>query len=271
MKFRNRISNRGLVVAFALFAAAFFVVGVMGAQALVDSNAVIAAAETASLENNETMPNFFAGTVVQSEYEQGFFVGTPVSPPGGFPSGQAPPQLGVAPTVFPQDPTDIPNFYVLVPAWGCDDLGGGFSCGFVKALTPAYAVSFAPQEICPPATIQTCWDHPSTIGVPNALLGGTTGFTTFPLPGHDHLIETLASFHDVWWKIIVVPVFNEQAWPNLAGTHGITSSHNLTANPVHSGGFVTESLDQAELDGDVFGEVVTNTFLNFANLHPGQT
>ena len=224
--------------------------------------------ESHAQEQNETMPNFFHGGVVQSEYEQGFFVGSPA--PSQFPSGQGPTLLGVAPTVFPSRaaPTDINPFYVLVPSWGCAGSGGGISCGLVKALGPAYNASFAANETCLPATIQTCWDHPSTIGVPNSLLGGGSGYTIVPLPGHDHLIASLENNLDVWWNIMVVLVFNEKAWPAGDASHGITSVTNLTAAPTTSGHgkFVSESLMQAELNGDVFGPVVTNCFLNFANL-----
>ncbi|HZY69647.1 MAG TPA: hypothetical protein VFF67_01545 [Thermoplasmata archaeon] len=224
--------------------------------------------EGPQLEQNETMPNFFSGSVVQSEYEQGFFIGSPA--PSPFPSGQGSALLGVAPTFFPSasSASDVNPFFVLVPAWGCAGSGGGISCGLVSALGPAYNASFAANETCLPATIQVCWDHPATIGVPNSLLGGGSGFTTVPLPGHDHLIASLESFQDVWWNIMVVLVFNQAAWPSASASHGITSVANLTSAPVTSGGFVTESLAQAELNGDVYGPVVTNAFLNFANL-PG--
>ena len=236
-------------------------------------NANNSATESPSMEQNETMPNFYAGHVIQSEYEQGFFVGSPA--PSKYPSGQGPSLLGVAPTVFPGLPNDTNPFFVLVPAWGCAGSGGGLACGLVSALAPAYDPSFAANETCLPATIQTCWDHPSTIGVPNALLGGGSGFTMVPLPGHDHLIASLEHFQDVWWNITVVLVFNQAAWPDQAGMHGITSVANLTAAPVSAGGFVTESLVQAKMDGDVLNPgpgalgIDTNTFLNFANLPPG--
>ena len=265
MKEKNRISKNGRYAAAAIAVSAILVIG-FGAM-LANAHFFSPTTESPSLEQNETMPNFIHGHVIQSEYEQGFFVGSPS--PSHFPSGQGPPLLGVAPTVFPGIPGDINFFAVLVPAWGCAHSGGGISCGLVKALAPAYDPNFAAKETCLPATIQTCWDHPSMIGVPNSLLGGTTGFTMVPLPGHDHLIQSLEGFLDVWWDINVVLVFNQAAWPTASASHGITSVDNLTAQPVMSDGFVTESLIQAELDGDVFGPVVTNTFLNFANLQPG--
>lgn len=257
---------RGHGVTVALVVGLVLAIGLWTATSLTAGLSMNAATESATLEQNETMPNFFAGGVVQSEYEQGFFVGSPA--PSNIASGQGPTLLGVAPTVFPGLPTDVNPFYVLVPAWGCAGSGGGIACGLVGALAPAYNSTFAlsGQETCLPATIQTCWDHPSTIGVPNSLLGGGSGFTMVPLPGHDHLIASLEHHLDVWWNIMVVLVFNQSAWPSQDAAHGITTVANLTAQPVVSGGFVTESLVQAELDGDVFGPVVTNTFLNFANL-----
>jgi hypothetical protein len=271
MESTNRISNRGWSIALSIGVSTALVLGFLAVMASASTSASNSATESSSLEQNETMPNFILGHVVQSEYEQGFFVGSPA--PSDIPSGQGPTLLGVTPTVFPGLPGDINLFFVLVPAWGCASSGGGISCGLVNALAPAYSQSFAlsGQETCLPATIQTCWDHPSTIGVPNSLLGGGSGFTVVPLPGHDHLIASLENGQDVWWDIMVVLVFNHAAWPSQSATHGITSVTNLTASPVTSGGFVTESLTQAELDGDVFGPVVTNTFLNFANLPAGQT
>jgi hypothetical protein len=271
MEIKNKIPKRGLSIALSIAVAAVLVIGFVAVMASASTSASNSATESPSLEQNETMPNFIGGGIVQSEYEQGFFVGSPA--PSNIASGQGPTLLGVAPTVFPGLPGDINLFFVLVPAWGCASSGGGLSCGLVGALAPAYDTTFAlsGNETCLPATIQTCWDHPSTIGVPNALLGGGSGFTFVPLPGHDHLIASLEHNQDVWWDIMVVLVFNQAAWPSQSASHGITSVDNLTASPVTSGGFVTESLTQAELDGDVFGPVVTNTFLNFANLAPGQT
>ncbi len=265
MKSKNRIPNNGRTIAAAIVVSAILVIGF--SALLANAHFFGPTHEGTSLEQNETMPNFIHGHVIQSEYEQGFFVGSPS--PTHFPSGQGPTLLGVAPTVFPGLPGDVNFFAVLVPAWGCANSGGGIACGLVNALAPAYDPGFAANETCLPATIQTCWDHPSTIGVPNSLLGGGPGFTIVPLPGHDHLILSLEGFLDVWWDISVVLVFNQTAWPTATATHGITSVTNLTAQPVIKNGFVTESLMQAELDGDVFGPVVTNTFLNFANLHPG--
>lgn len=267
----NQRSERrvGRAASVAVVAAAVLVIGAFASYAIAGPGPGPNSGESNSLEQNETMPNFFAGQVIQSEYEQGFFVGSPA--PSAFPSGQGPTLLGVAPTVFPGPPTDVNPFYVLVPAWGCAGQGGGIACGLVGALAPAYNASFAANETCLPATIQTCWDHPSTIGVPNSLLGGGAGFTMVPLPAHDHLIASLEKFQDVWWTIFVVLVFNQMAWPSQSASHGITAVDNLTSAPVSSGGYVTESLTQAELDGDVFGPVITNTFLNFANLAPGQT
>jgi hypothetical protein len=272
METTNRIPNRGRGVALSIVISTVLVLGFFALLASASTTASNSSTESAAQEQNETMPNFISGHVVQSEYEQGFFVGSPA--PSNIPSGQGPTLLTVAPTVFPGVAGDINLFFVLVPAWGCASSGGGISCGLVNALAPAYDPTFAlsGQETCLPATIQTCWDHPSTIGVPNSLLGtGTSGFTSVPLPGHDHLIASLENNQDVWWDIMVVLVFNQAAWPSQSASHGITSVDNLTASPVTSGGFVTESLTQAELDGDVFGPVVTNTFLNFANLASGQT
>jgi hypothetical protein len=210
--------------------------------------------ESRALQQNETMLNFYRGHVVKSEYEQGYFVGS-------YPNF---PELGVNPTIYPAPVYQIDTLYVLVPAWGCANDGGGLSCGLVNALAPAYNASFASQEQCAPATVEVCFDHPATIGVPNTLLGGGSGFTFVPLPGHDHLVASLDGHLNIWWQVLVVLVFNQNAWPGQMGPTGITSVQNMTAHPVvNSNGAVTESLTQALLDGDAYGPVVTNVFLDF--------
>lgn len=209
--------------------------------------------ESPALEQNETMPNFFDGKVVNSEYEQNYFVG----------SWPAVPSLGVAPTISPvTSAKGLDNMYVLVPAWGC--VLGSTGCTLAGALAPAFNASTPAQ--CPVATVMTCFDHPATINV-NAVIPGAG---SVPLPAHDHLLPGIDSYQDIWWLVYVVLVLNVHAWPGLAGPTGITSVANVTGAPVvAANGSVTESLTQALLDGDAFGPVVTNFYLDFGVNQPG--
>ncbi|MCI4324317.1 MAG: hypothetical protein L3K00_00280 [Thermoplasmata archaeon] len=189
------------------------------------------------LSQSEQMPAFLNGSIVNTIYLQGNFVGTVNASNATF--GMEPmvgqPAIGVTPNVYPTARATIPNFTVLVPWWG-------------PAATP-YAPAYYPaaygiREMCAPATIAVCWDHPATIQVP--------GLGTVPLPGHDHLIGTAAGNKDTWWNLKVVLILNETYWPGINGNAhrlGITSIAALTA---------------AQKAGAVSATLGTNDFLNFA-------
>jgi hypothetical protein len=186
--------------------------------------------ESAALEQNETMPNFVHGIIYQSEYEQNFFVGSNTT---------MQPTVGTPANIFPTDNvSSIGEFYVLIPWWG-------------PAATPyAPAYNLSTPVMCAPATVQVCFDHPGTVAVP--------GLGVVPTPGHDHLLDGLHGFKDIWWKVTIVLVLHQSAWPGINGMQGITSDHNLT-NPAP----YTESLDQAEHVGDAV-ETTSNFFLDFS-------
>jgi hypothetical protein len=191
--------------------------------------------ESASLEQNETMPNFVNGIIYQSEYEQNYFVGS---------NSTMQPTVGTPANVFPTpNLSSIGEFYVLVPWWGPS----------ATPYAPAYNLST--PVMCAPATVQVCFDHPGTVSVP--------GLGVVPTPGHDHLLDGLHGFKDIWWKVTIVLVLHQSAWPGINGMQGITSDHNRT-NPAP----FTESLDQAELNGDAV-ETTSNFFLDFAVLSLG--
>jgi hypothetical protein len=189
------------------------------------------------LRDAESMPAFLNGSIVNTVYLQGNFVGTVNASNSTF--GMEPmvaqAAVGVTPTVYPTARTHVPVFTVLVPWWG------PASAPYAPAYHP---VAYGIQEMCAPATVAVCWDHPATINVP--------GLGTVPLPGHDHLIGTAAGNLDTWWNLKVVLVYNESYWPGLNGTFGsnsITSIADLTV---------------AQTAGAVSASLITNDFLNFA-------
>jgi hypothetical protein len=189
---------------------------------------------TYRLNASVMMPTFFGGAVYNSYYEQGYFVGN-VTPHNSTFGGEpllGLPAAGVGPSRLPASASNIADLYVLVPWWGPS------ATPYAPAYNPA---AYGIREQCAPASISICWDHPATINVP--------GLGIVPLPGHDHLVGTLAGHVDIWWNVVVVLVLDPSVWPNLAGTHGITS---------------TALLHDAEGDGLTSSEIPTNVFLNFA-------
>ncbi|MCI4372269.1 MAG: hypothetical protein L3K02_01280 [Thermoplasmata archaeon] len=187
------------------------------------------------LQSLETMPSFLSGRVVQTVYEQGYYVGTNVSHNSSYGSqplfGNA--AVGTNPTTYPAAKSSIKPFYVLVPWWGPS----------ATPYAPAYDPSaYGIQLDCAPATVQVCWDHPATIVVP--------GLGNVPLPGHDHLIGTNADHKDIWWNVVVVLVTNASAWPMISvfGESGIVS---------------VAALHNAQTLGEASAGLPTNVFLNF--------
>lgn len=188
------------------------------------------------LNHSEQMPAFLNGTVVNTIYLQGYFVGTLNASNatfGGEPMvGQ--PAIGVTPTVYPTDPAHIAPFIALVPWWG------PASAPYAPAYHPA---QYGIREMCAPATVAVCWDHPATINVP--------GLGVVPLPGHDHLIGTAAGWNDVWWSLKIVLVLNQSYWPGMVGRQ---------ANSIVS----FADLATAQAAGAASSTLGTNTFFNFA-------
>jgi hypothetical protein len=186
-----------------------------------------------ALYNQELMPALLNGSVVPTLYENGFFTDSNASMNYRF--GNEPlmsaPGIGAPDIHDPINPNNEPPFIVLVPWWG------PASAPYAPAYNPA---AYGIQLMCAPDTISACYDHPLTISVP--------GLGTVPLPGHDHLITTTAHHTDTWWGLIVVLVTNSTVFPNLAGTHGITSLAALQA---------------AQAAGQASADLGTNTYLNF--------
>lgn len=185
------------------------------------------------LSGAEQMPAFLNGSIVNTVYENGFFTSSNASKRSTF--GMEPllsfPGVGAPDIHDPIAPAAEPPFIVLVPWWGPS------SAPYDPAYHPA---TYGIQLMCAPETISVCYDHPTTIDVP--------GLGTVPLPGHDHLITTVAGHTDTWWSLIVVLVTNSSVFPDINGTHGITSLASLQA---------------AQTAGDASAMLATNTYLNF--------
>jgi hypothetical protein len=189
------------------------------------------------LSTSEQMPAFLNGSIVNTIYLQGNFVGTVGAPNATFGMepmvGQA--AIGVTPNVYPTNPANIPNFTVLVPWWGPASM----------PYQPAYdPQAWGIREMCAPATVAVCWDHPATINVP--------GLGTVPLPGHDHLIGTAAGNKDTWWSLKVVLILQMKFWPGFGHTGRPLAITSLTA------------LQTAQTMGGASSTLGTNDFLNFA-------
>jgi hypothetical protein len=187
------------------------------------------------LQNLEMMPSFLGGRVVQTVYEQGYYVGTHATYNASYGSEPlfGPAAVGTKATTYPAARDTIQPFYVLVPWWGPS----------ATPYAPAYDPSaYGIQLDCAPANVQVCWDHPATIVVP--------GLGTVPLPGHDHLIATNAGHQDIWWNVVVVLVTNASAWPQVSvfGESGIVS---------------VGALHHAQMLGEASVDLPTNLFLNF--------
>jgi hypothetical protein len=244
MKTRTTLAKPRKIAPWLLTGAAFAVVLVLvapGSSAATTNSAALQGGESHLLQRAETMPAFLNGRLVATEYEQGYFVG---SPNGTLPSyGQEPltrmPTVGLEPTQYPAARSTIEPFIALVPWFG------PASAPYAPAYNPVpYHIGLQ----CAPATVQVCYDHPASIVVP--------GLGTVPLPGHDHLINTAASNRDIWWQLEVVLVTGRDAWPTLSGSTGITSF---------------AALEAAQDAGEASKTLPTNTFLNFAVLPSGQS
>jgi hypothetical protein len=187
------------------------------------------------LRMSENMPAFYDGKVVQTVYEQGYFVGSNATYNSSYGPEplQAQAAIGVNPTVYPSAQDQGATLWVLVPWWG------PASAPYAPAYNPA---AYGIQEACAPADIQICYDHPATISVP--------GLGVVPLPGHDHLINFLASGDDIWWNVAVDLIYNQSAWPTQTahGWTGITSLAGL------------EAAQKAHVSSK---DLPTNVFLNF--------
>jgi hypothetical protein len=181
----------------------------------------------------ETMPVFFGGTTHTQSLEQTYWTGSSAKfqPTYGMEPLMPYAEVGTPPFFVPTTGA-IGTFYSLVPWFG------PAGAPFEPAYNPA---KYGIQLMCAPANITLCWDHPETIFEP--------GIGTVPLPGHDHLVGTLANHVLIWWNLKVVLVYNQSYWPPLDGSSGISS---------------VAALEAAQDAGAASSALPTNVFFEFA-------
>jgi hypothetical protein len=170
----------------------------------------------------------------------------------GKPADQAPQQFAspecaigfgskLSPSGKPIGQTD--PLYILVPFFETDKKSPAFTPALGKALKKLFG--FVPDAFKPDPGVAvqcptpkdkptTCTMHPlqTNLGPLVVSLGllpkGSNLYV--PLVNHDHLLaDSDISQAREWWKIIVVLVEDPKAWPNAAGTTGITSIAKLKA------------------------------------------
>jgi len=182
--------------------------------------------------------------------------------PGQFNFPQC--QVGVPSTI---DPTGGPiartdKIWVLVPFYETDPKQPAFTPALGKALKKLFgmvpdAFKTHPGEYvqCPdPGNAPgTCTMHPVQTDLGPVLtalkLVPPKTVLNVPLVNHSHLVANNAIVtRPEWWQVVVVLVTDPKAFPNKAGTSGITSLNKLRA---------------AQLAKQAFPDVQSNFFLFF--------
>jgi hypothetical protein len=175
-------------------------------------------------------------------------------------------QVGAPSTI---DPTGGPvtktdPLYVLVPFFETNKKTPAFTPALGKALKKLFG--FVPDAFKPDPGVYvqcpapkdmpgTCTMHPlqTDLGPVLTALKLLPPKTTLyvPLVDHSHLLgNNTINQSPEWWQVIVVLVENPKAWPNEAGTMGITSVAKLRA---------------AQKAGEASSDVPTNFFLYFSS------
>jgi hypothetical protein len=154
--------------------------------------------------------------------------------------------------------------YILVPFFETDKKTPAFTKALGKALKKLFG--FVPDAFKPDPGVAvqcptpqdkpgTCTMHPlrTNLGPLVAELGlvpkGTNLYV--PLVNHDHVLNnnTINQPRE-WWKLVIVLVEDPKAWPNAAGTTGITSLAKLRA---------------AQMKKQATADVTSNFFLYFSS------
>jgi hypothetical protein len=227
------------------------------------------------LKANETL-GFGADKLLLFNYKQQFdCVVGPYSDLNsiGKPADRAPEQFAspecavgfqskLAPSGKTLEQTD--SLFILVPFFETDPKTPAFTKALGKALKKLFG--FVPDAFKPSPGVDvqcptpqdkpgTCTMHPlqTNLGPLIAQLGlipkGTNLYV--PLVNHSHLLpdETINQPRE-WWKLVVVLVEDPKAWPNAAGTTGITSIAKLRA---------------AQTNKQASADVPSNFFLYFSS------
>jgi hypothetical protein len=165
---------------------------------------------------------------------------------------------------------NVEKLYVIAPFFETDpnepaftpELGAALKSlfGFVPdAFKTHPGVAVQCPEPGPPTTTHTgapgtCTMHASKIDLGPALaaLGKVPPGTSVIVPtlNHSHVIDQALTTSPIWWQIISVLVTDPAAWPDKAGTHGITSLDKLRA---------------AQAAGQARPDTPTNFFLFFGS------
>lgn len=173
----------------------------------------------------------------------------------GTPSSLAPSGLPLAQT----DP-----LYILVPFFETNKKTGAFTKALGEALEKLFG--FIPDAFKPDPGVAvqcpapqdrpaTCTMHPLQInlGPVLAALGKLPKGSNLyvPLVNHDHLLKNgMIKQKSEWWTLVVVLVEDPKAWPNAAGTTGITSLAKLR---------------DAQAEKQASADVPSNFFLYFSS------
>ena len=227
----------------------------------------------AKLKSNQTL-GFGADRVLNFTYQQQFdclvepgddrnYSGTiaALSPAQfNFPQCQVGAPSTIDPSGRPVAKTD--KIWVLVPFFETDPKQPAFSAALGKTLKKLFgmvpdAFKIHPGEYvqCPDPGLPpgSCTMHPvqTDLGPVLASLNLVPPKTVVnvPLVNHSHLLANNAIVtQPEWWQVVVILVSDPKAWPNKAGTSGITSVAKLRA---------------AQRKKQAFPDVPSNFFLFF--------
>ncbi|HZY70689.1 MAG TPA: hypothetical protein VFF67_06915 [Thermoplasmata archaeon] len=140
-------------------------------------------------------------------------------------------------------PSQVPQ-WILVPAFAGLSVFGASSLGASARGWPMFAGNPVLADCGAAGTPTACVDHPTLLYSPffttvEQSIGVTAGFGgnpegVLPVPTHDHLLNTTATFPNVPWGIIVVLVLDPNIWPDRASARcTATNTSNLSTPTGH--------------------------------------
>jgi hypothetical protein len=154
-------------------------------------------------------------------------------------------QVGLPSTI---DPTGgpvarTPKIWVLVPFFETDPKQPAFSAALGKTLKKLFGIVPDAFKIHPGEYVQcpdpglppgSCTMHPIQTDLGPVLtalkLVPPKTVVNVPLVNHSHLVaDTTIATPPEWWQVVVILVTDPKAWPDKAGTTGITSLAKLRA------------------------------------------
>jgi hypothetical protein len=267
---RRRVRPRTLIVA---------AIAVLGLSAVVVNASAAGFNPTRPIAVNQT-DGYGNGKVTVFTYGQNYqcvhqpfddrdFDGKPAAAdPDEFqqPLCQVGSDVGIDPNGKPAGKTE--PLYVIVPFFDADH-DGEAAAGLAPTLKNVFG--FVPDAFDPTPGVPvqcpepggdlsqikgefgTCTMHPNTLDYGAVLhavrpdLFPKVSNVKLPTVNHSHVIDG-TNFGSIWWRIKVVLVTDQAAWPDVNGTHGITSVKALRA---------------AQKAGQANPDVDTNFFLFF--------